>query len=151
MIATKLATSIESVGDYMAKTLLQCSADDKNDPLINQEELSEMVRMTIQDMESTNLIKRDNFELQATTLGQAIVASSLAPEDGIFVHKELSKALQAFVMDGEMHVLYAFTPVQATQSAINWKIFLLEVEAFDESNMRALSFVGLKPTILNKM
>jgi len=135
----------------MSKTLLQCSVDDKDDPSINQEELNEMVKMTIQDLEDTDLIKRDNSDLQATLLGQAIVTSSLAPEDGIFVHKELSKALQAFVMDGEMHVLYAFTPVQAAQSAVNWKIFLSEVDAFDESNIRALGFVGLKPTVLNKM
>lgn len=135
----------------MAKTLLQCSAEDEDDPSINQVELTEMVKMTLQDLEDTNLISRNDSDLQATLIGQAIVASSLAPEDGLFVHKELSKALQAFVMDGEMHVLYAFTPVQAAQSAVNWKLFLSEVEAFDESNMRALSFVGLKPTMLNKM
>ena len=135
----------------MAKTLLHCSAEDQDDTSINQEQLAEMVKLTLQDLEDTALVERNGSDLQATLLGQAIVASSLAPEDGIFVHKELSKALQAFVMDGEMHVLYAFTPVQATQSTINWKIFLTEVEAFDESNMRALGFVGLKPTVLNKM
>ena len=89
--------------------------------------------------------------MQATLLGQAIVASSLTPEDGLFVHRELRKALQAFVMDGEMHVLYLFTPVQAAQGSIDWQKFLKEVEKLDESNHRALAFVGLKMSELNRM
>jgi len=135
----------------MAKTLLQCSAEYGDDLSIGHGELAEMVKLTLQDLEDSALIERNESDLQATLLGQAIVGSSLAPEDGIFVNQELSKAQRAFVMDGEMHVLYAFTPVQAVPSNVNWKIFLSEVEAFDESNMRALNFVGLKPTMLNKM
>jgi DNA polymerase theta len=53
--------------------------------------------------------------------------------------------------DGELHVLYAFTPVQAAQTCINWQIFRSEVERLDESNLRALGFIGLKPSIINKM
>ena len=87
----------------------------------------------------------------ATPLGQAVVASALNPEDGLFVHRELRKALGAFVMDGEMHVLYSFTPVQAAHGNINWQVFRKEVECLDESNLRVLEFVGLKPHIINKM
>ena len=151
VIATKLATSIESVDDYMVKTLLYCSAEDKDDLSINKEDLAEMVKTTLQDLEDTNLIKRDDFDLKATLLGQAIVASSLTPEDGLFVYKELTKTLQAFVMDGDMHTLYAFTPVQAAQSAVNWKVFLAEVENLDESNIRAMGFVGINRAKINKL
>jgi hypothetical protein len=56
---------------------------------------------------------------EATLIGQAVVASSLAPEDGLFVHKELKRALEAFVLDGEMHAFYTFTPVQVTSSKVN--------------------------------
>ena len=54
-------------------------------------------------------------------------------------------------MDGKMHVLYSFTPVQAAHGIINWQIFRKEVECLDESNLRVLEFVGLKPHIINKM
>ena len=54
-------------------------------------------------------------------------------------------------MDSEVHLLYPFTPVHAAQGNINWKIFRDETEKFDDSDMRALSFVGLKPSIINKM
>lgn len=143
MIATKLATNLESINDYVRKTLLS--------HLIDSKELIDMVRETLQGLVETGLIKNDCHLLEATILGQAIVASSLTPEDGIFVHKELRKALAAFVMDGEMHVLYAFTPVQSAEGNINWQLLRKEVDAFDDSNMRALSFVGLKPSIINKM
>ncbi|KAA8570497.1 hypothetical protein EYC84_002766 [Monilinia fructicola] len=92
-----------------------------------------------------------SYSYEATRLGQAVVASSLAPEDGLFVHKELRKSLEAFVLDGEMHVLYTFTPVQATQGNINWQVFRKEVDMLDESNLRVLGFVGLKPSLINKM
>lgn len=144
VIATKLATSDESIDDYMKKTLLYHSMD--------HEELVKMVKSTMQDLEETQLLHRTNdADFEATLLGEAIVASSLTPEDGLFIHRELRKALQAFVMDGEMHVLYSFTPVQAAQTNINWQIFRKEMDGFDESNLRAMEFVGLKPSIVNKM
>lgn len=119
---------------------------------IDRNELADMVLSTMQDLKETGLIEEiDELDYSATLLGQAVVASSLAPEDGLFVHRELRKALQAFVMDGEMHVLYSFPPVQAAHGNINWQIFRKEVERLDESNMRVLDFVGLKPLVINKM
>lgn len=144
VIVTKLAKSDESVDDYMRNTLLYHTMD--------HDRLTDMVKSTVEDLQKDQLIHQANDdEFTATLLGQAIVASSLTPEDGLFIHRELLKALQAFVMDGEMHVLYSFTPVQAAQSNINWQIFRKEVDGFDESNLRAMSFVGLKPTMINKM
>ncbi|KAH9219076.1 hypothetical protein DL95DRAFT_434033 [Leptodontidium sp. 2 PMI_412] len=144
VIATKLASNDESIDDYMKKTLLYHS--------INHDELAKMVKSTMSDLQENQLLYRTNdSEFRATLLGEAIVASSLTPEDGLFIHRELRKALQAFVMDGEMHVLYSFTPVQAAQININWQIFRKEMDGFDESNLRAMDFVGLKPSIINKM
>lgn len=127
----------------MRNTLLYHSMD--------HEKLANMVRMTLQDLEGCKLLSRNDSGYEATLLGQAVVASSLTPEDGLFVHRELRNALQAFVMDGEMHVLYTFTPVQSGQSNINWQKFRKEMDGFDESNMRALQLIGLKPNIINKM
>ena len=143
VIATKLATSEESVNDYIKKTLL-CQS-------IDRDEMVDMVNGTLQDLEETQLIRNENSNLHATLLGEAIVASSLTPEDGIFIHKELRKSLDAFVMNGEMHVLYCFTPIQFAQSNINWQMLRREVEGLDENNMRVLGFVGIKPSIINKM
>ena len=111
-----------------------------------------MVFSTLQELKDAGLISQSKeTEYAATLLGQAVVASSLTPEDGLFVHRELRKASQAFVMEGDMHVLYLFTPVQAANGNINWQSFRKEVDRLDESNLRVLEFVGLKPLTINKM
>lgn len=87
----------------------------------------------------------------ATQLGRAIVASAIDPDDGVFVHNELGRALQAFVMDGEMHVLYTFTPVQEFGVMVNWQVFRNEMEGLDESGLRVLRLLGIKPTTILKL
>ena len=144
VIATKLATSSDSIDDYVKKTLLYHTTD--------QEELRSMIEITLKNLLESGLVEQaQSYSYEATLLGQAVVASSLAPEDGLFVHKELRKSLEAFVLDGEMHVLYTFIPVQAMQGNINWQVFRKEVDMLDESNTRVLGFVGLKPPLINKM
>lgn len=143
-MATKLATNEESLNDYIKNTLLYHSIDHC--------ELSEMVSVAVDELQKSELVERSpGAECSATLLGQAIVASSLTPEDGLFVYRELRRALQALVMDGEMHILYLFTPVQGAQMNINWQAYGNEVERLDESNLRALHFIGLKPLTIIKL
>jgi replicative superfamily II helicase len=145
VIATRLATSPESANDYIQRTLLYQTMD--------HQELEAMVETTIQELQDADTIRHtDTGSYEATLLGQAIVAASLTPEDGIFVHEELQRALRAFVMDGEMHIFYMFTPVQtASLSEIVWPTFQKEMERLDDSSIRALQFVGVKPSFVNKM
>jgi len=128
---------------YVQKTLLFLTSEPNT--------LQSLVDTTIEKLLDKQLITVSNSgEYDPTILGQAIVASSLTPEDGIFVHSELRKALQAFVMDGDMHVLYNFTPVHV-QNDVNWQVFQNEMEGLDESGLRAMTFVGIKPTMINKL
>ncbi|KAK6843364.1 hypothetical protein PG987_004224 [Apiospora arundinis] len=143
-VAIRLATGRDSLEDFVSRTLL------------NQTESPETVQGHVEsglkDLGKMGFIEFDDYgNHQATQLGKAVVASSLEPEDGAFVHRELQRALRAFVMDGEMHILYTFTPVQDFSITINWKVFRDELERLDESGLRVLSFLGLKPTIINRM
>jgi len=145
VIAIRLATSRESLDDYISKTMLSLSAEADSVQQNVEESLAEL-----HNMEFITTDEYGNFE--ATKLGNAIVASSLDPEDGIFIHAELKNALRAFVLDGEMHVLYTFTPIPDPATVtINWRIFYNEMERLDESGLRVLNFLGLKPVIINKM
>ncbi len=112
-----------------------------------------MVKTTIADLQATDLIRIDQTgSYEASPLSRAIVAASLAPDDGIFVHNEIQRALRAFVMDGEMHIFYMFTPVQSTGLAdIDWPIFRTEMQSLDESGLRVLQYVGLNPRFINEM
>ena len=145
VIAVRLATHRDAVEDYVRRTLLYHTLDSKD--------LNDMVETTIDDLEGTKLITVDcDGAYEATLLGQAIVTSSLDPADGLFVHSELERALRAFVMDGEMHIFYMFTPVHQTGLGdVNWPIFRKEVDRLDESGLRVLQFCGISPGFVNRM
>jgi DNA polymerase theta len=117
------------------------------------ESIKANVDASLEDLQSMDFISLDgSSSFQATRLGQGIVASSLDPEDGVFIHNELKKALQAFVMDGEMHVLYTFTPVHDLETmSINWRVFWNEMERLDDSGLRAMRIIGLKPNVISTM
>ncbi|KAI0482823.1 P-loop containing nucleoside triphosphate hydrolase protein [Xylariaceae sp. FL0804] len=144
IIAIRLADSRDSVQEYIQKTLMHLSSE----PGLIFEHLESGLRELVE----MGFIQHDiDDSYAATQLGKAVVASSLEPEDGAFVHREMRRALRAFVMDGEMHVLYTFTPVQDLSVTINWQVFRAEMEALDDSGMRVMNFLGLKPTVINKM
>ena len=115
--------------------------------------LDDMVAATLKELIAAGLITVDHLgSYEATPLSQATVASYLTPEDGIFIHGELRRALQAFVMDGEMHIFYTFTPVYISGLAdVNWPIFRREMWDLDESGLRVLEFVGINPGLINRM
>ncbi|KAI1096206.1 P-loop containing nucleoside triphosphate hydrolase protein [Rostrohypoxylon terebratum] len=153
VIAIKLANSRETVEDYIQKTLLNLSTE--------PDVIKSYVESSLQDLDSMGFIHSDEPGLYAPTqLGKAVVTSSLEPEDGSFIHREMQRALRAFVMDGEMQksysqgvvdILYTFTPVHDTSVTINWRVFRSEMEGLDDSGLRVMTFLGLKPTQVNRM
>ncbi|GAW25255.1 putative DNA polymerase theta subunit [Rosellinia necatrix] len=144
VISIRLVNSRESINDYIQKTLLNLST--------TSDTIQDHVESSLQNLLKMGFIQCDNpGSYIATQLGKAIVASSLEPEDGAFVYRELQRALQAFVMDGEMHILYTFTPVHEFSLTINWQVFRSEMEALDDSGLRVMMFLGLKPFVVNRM
>ena len=145
IITVRLATHINAIQDYVQRTLLFHTMD--------RDALNIMVNSTMDDLIASGLVSLTSTgSYEATLLSQAIIASSLTPEDGMFLHGELNRALQAFVMDGDMHIFYTFTPLQGFAAAdIKWPIFRREMEALDESGLRVLRFVGVNPAFVNKM
>lgn len=144
-IATGLVSGCEAIKDYVRCTLLYRTLDKKI--------VYSFMESALQELASEELLHfRDDESYEATLLGQAVVASAFAPEDGLFVHEELKRALQAFVMDGDMHIFYMFTPLQvATSTPIDWQIFRDQLDHLDESGLRALQFVGVQPGFVNTM
>ena len=144
VITVRLATHTAAIQEYVQKTLLYYTMD--------RILLDTMVSQTLEELIESGLVTMDNFgSYEATLLSQATVASYLSPEDGIFLHGELRQALRAFVMDGEMHLFYTFTPLNNSQTDINWPIFRREIESLDESGLRVLEFVGVNPGLVNRM
>ena len=145
VITIRLATHVAAIEEYIQRTLLYNTMDPGG--------LTQMVTTAIAELVETGMVTVDKFGgYEATCLSQATVASYLTPEDGIFLHGELQRALRAFVMDGEMHIFYTFTPVTIAGFAdINWVVFRKEVESLDESGLRVLELVGVNPALVNRM
>ena len=134
-----------AIQEYIQRTLLFHTMD--------RQLLNVLVQSTVEDLVATGMITVDSTGCYAATLlSQAIITSSLTPDDGIFVHGELQRALRAFVMDGEMHIFYMFTPVQlSVLGDIRWPIFRREMDSLNESGIRVLEFVGVNPSLVNRM
>jgi DNA polymerase theta len=145
VIAIRLATTRLSIDDYVNKSLFRLF----NSP----EETEACVESSLASLQELNFVSFDEFqsEYQVTLLGKAVVASSIDPDDGLFIYSELKGALKAFVMDGDMHVLYIFTPVQVIDVNVNWNTFLNEVQSLDESGHRVVRLLGLKVATIIRM
>lgn len=116
--------------------------------------LDSMVNETTTSLVDEQLIsvnERDEDVYEATLLGQAIVAASLTPEDGLFVHDEFKRALQSFVMDSDMHIFYLFTPINLTLNEIDWPVFRDEICGLDDSGLRVLQACRVNPGFVNRM
>ncbi|DAA79812.1 TPA_exp: Uncharacterized protein A8136_0585 [Trichophyton benhamiae CBS 112371] len=143
-IATKLVSGRDAINDYIRSSLLF-----HNDEA--QDTLFDMVQSTLQELLDSKLVKSSNDEtFEPTQLGLAIVASAFSPDDGLFIYGELKRALQAFVMDGEMHIFYMFSPLQAS-SEIDWMAFRDEVHGLDDSGLRTIRLVGVDPGLVNSI
>ena len=145
VITIRLATHQEAIEEYVRRTLAARTKE--------RDILDNLVSFAMKELIDSGLVKVDKFGgYEATPLSQATVASYLSPDDGIFLHEELVRALRAFVMDGEMHVFYTFTPITISGATdINWPIFRKEIEALEDSGLRVLELVGVSPAFVNKM
>ncbi len=146
IIGIRMASSRGSVDDYVHSSLLWHTMD--------RAEVVEMVEKAMSDLLAKALIQQSQFEgcFEPTKLGTAVVASGLSPEDGVFVHSELQRALESFVMDGEMHIFYLFTPVQTSNLAeISWLTFRNQLEDLDDSGIRAIRLIGVNPAFVNRL
>ncbi|KAL4792975.1 hypothetical protein BDV19DRAFT_400319 [Aspergillus venezuelensis] len=144
-IAIGLVSGLEAIKEYVKCTLLYRTVDKKLSYSIMNSALQELVDEKL-------ILLNDDESYMATQLGQAVVSSAFTPEDGLFVHEELKRALQAFVMDGDMHIFYMFTPLQvAAETRIDWQIFRDLLDTLDDSGIRALQFVGVHPGFVNAM
>lgn len=144
VISTRLATSDESLDDYIECTLLYHTTADKNS-------IAKWKHSALDNLMRHQMIKTDNTgNFEANRIGIATVASGFGVKDGIFIHEELSKALKSFNLESEMHIIYLFTPSYSLGD-VKWTVLRKEIEFMDDSDMRTGLIVGLNPGLVNRM
>ncbi|VUC28397.1 unnamed protein product [Clonostachys rosea] len=144
VISVRLATSHESIREHFQRSLLRYTH--------GTEYIDKLLDTGLKEVTELEFVVKDEYEgYTATQLGKAVVASALDPDDGVFIHEELSRALKAFVMDGDMHILYTFTPVQDFAASVNWQVFRDEMGSLDDSGFRVLRILGIQPATIIRL
>lgn len=151
VISTRMISTYEGLQEYMQNSLLWHT-------IMDHKIVLDMLDVAIMALLRDKLIEVTPYDTYApTALGNAIVASGLTPEDGLFVHADLRQALSSFVMDSEMHLFYLFTPIphhtpnSAMTSDISWPTFRSLLEQLDEPSLRAVHLIGIKPALVNRL
>jgi DNA polymerase theta len=92
-----------------------------------------------------------------TQLGYAVVASAMAPEEGLIIFNELQKALQCFVLENELHIIYQITPINICDYWINsscnidWNLYYSLYQTFKPDVKRVSDLVGVRQSFILKM
>lgn len=78
-----------------------------------------------------------------TKLAEAVLASSLSPDQALLVLRELSKCRQSFVLENDLHIIYEVTPhFISDQTKIDYSVFSEFYESLSEDRRRVAELVG---------
>uniref|UniRef100_A0A0K8V363 DNA polymerase theta n=2 Tax=Bactrocera latifrons TaxID=174628 RepID=A0A0K8V363_BACLA len=86
----------------------------------------------------------------ATRLGQACLAASMPPTDGLILFAELQKSRRCFVLESELHAVYLVTPYSVCYQMqdLDWLLFLDMWEKLTPAMKKVGELVGVKESFL---
>lgn len=88
----------------------------------------------------------------STRLGYACLASSVPPNEGIFLFSELQKARQNFVLETDLHAVYLVTPFSVCNQLqeIDWMHFMDKWDDLSASMQHVGKLVGVSVAFIAK-
>jgi DNA polymerase theta len=92
-------------------------------------------------------LKRDDKIMELTSLGFATVQGSLQPEDALFVHRELQKALNGMNLWDCLHILYFLTPL-TIGAAPDWISFFDYFSSLPDNHREIGKMIGISSAFL---
>ena len=81
----------------------------------------------------------------------------MSPDEGLAIFSELQKALQCFVLENELHIIYQITPMNIcdywlnSASHIDWNLYYSIVQNFSADLKRVSDLVGVRMSFILKM
>jgi DNA polymerase I-like protein with 3'-5' exonuclease and polymerase domains len=163
IIASSIAIESNDLKIYLSCTLLNAECVE-NDPNYNSMIEQSIVWLVKSDF--ITKVKQNEREIfKATPLGNAVLASSMSPDEGLIIFKELQKALQCFVLENELQIVYEITPINIcdywlnmSSSAsslscklIDWNHYLSIIENFSNDKKRVANLVGVRESFIIRM
>jgi len=148
------------VTEYTKCTLLY-HIDDESDVSGTepQNANSEMITKCLEFLERNDFIRIKEYESEGkspeymtTQLGSACLASSLSPDEGIIVFKELQKARRCFVLENELHVIYQVTPIYIAEQwrNLDWNQYLTIWQNLSSDQKEVGKLIGVQESFILK-
>jgi len=116
------------------------------------------------EVEGSAVIADATGSYKMTKLGEAVVASGLAPEEGRVkvtsqcltssnilqvVYRELHKAMRSFVLANDLHIIYLITPIHVHIDP-DWQRYYDIYLQLDESFKAVALIIGIREVFLGK-
>ncbi|CAG0883209.1 unnamed protein product [Darwinula stevensoni] len=159
VIVSGAATTPADVQRYASCTLLVAqltknySSSSKAPPIascIQFLEDNEFIRF--QELRGTENGQLSASRYVATPLGQAVLAASLSPDEGLQLMEELQRAMKNLVLENELHLLYQVqvTPFSVSNQwpTMDWLNYLTVWEALPAQVKRVGELVGVEERFL---
>lgn len=164
-IATELIQSVHDIEKFIKCTLFSAQRYHSikcfliNRPYAQVHKVTKSALMFLQEHELLEWLPQQQT-FTATKLGRACVASSLAPDEGLIVCKELRKARQMFILECELHLMYVkavsmlttryeLTPVFHGMEP-NWVKYFEVYSTLSTQCKQVADLIGVSPVFLSK-
>ncbi|XP_063226458.1 DNA polymerase theta-like isoform X2 [Bacillus rossius redtenbacheri] len=137
VVASGAACTPAQLQLYAGSTLLAATQPDVASPI------AACVRFLVEE----ELVREgEGGKYVATPLGQACLAASLPPDQGLELFAELGRARQCFVLDNDLHVIYQVTPysVSSQWGNLDWLHMLSLWEELSPGMRRVGELVGVE-------
>ncbi|XP_053947271.1 DNA polymerase theta isoform X1 [Anastrepha ludens] len=157
VISSGVATSKEDIDNFIKCTLLwaekQLSEQGKDksesdDGLFITDAIDFLIEYEFVRLQVDSETNRENF--LATRLGQACLAASMPPTDGLLLFAELQKSRRCFVLESELHAVYLVTPYSVCYQLqdLDWLLFLDMWEKLTPAMKMVGELIGVKESFL---
>lgn len=117
VIVTGLVKTVQEVIDYINCTMMAAELTDEDQEAVKAgiaaKVTSYLTELNFVSCRASQTL--DSHEYVPTQLGKGVISSSLAPEDGLILLKELCKARKGFVLNCDLHLLYEIIPHSLTK------------------------------------
>lgn len=151
VIVSGVASTPDQVEKYASNTLLSAAMEDSASSSQLTENTIESCIKFLQENEFIRLQELGSgLRYAASQLGLACLASSLSPDEGLLVFKELQKARKKFVLENELHIIYQVVPIYAAVGwpNLDWMNYLSIWETLSSDMKRVGELVGVEERFL---
>ncbi|XP_067619568.1 DNA polymerase theta isoform X2 [Eurosta solidaginis] len=157
VISSGVAVTKEDIENFVNCTLLSAEKllseqgkdkQTKEDRPFIADAVNFLIEYEFVRLQVDNETKRETYV--ATRLGQACLAASMPPTDGLILFAELQKSRRCFVLESELHAVYLVTPYSVCYQMqdLDWLLFLDMWEKLPPAMKKVGELVGVKESFL---